>query len=92
MISTICHHFVAIAPGHLLESFIKGPRACIGRKFATTEAVCFLTMLLRDWKVEPLLNAGETVDQWKDRVLQASLIFTLSIRDVPVRFVRRTGR
>ena len=49
-------------------------------------------MLLRDWKVEPLLNEGETVDQWKDRVLQASLIFTLSIRDVPVRFVRRTGR
>ena len=68
---------------------LSGPRACIGRKFATTEAVCFLTMLLREWRVEPLLNNGETVEQWKKRVLQAEMIFTLSIRHVPIRFIRR---
>ncbi|KAJ3550511.1 hypothetical protein NM688_g5063 [Phlebia brevispora] len=70
-------------------AFSIGPRACIGRKFAITEAVCFLTVLLRDWKVEPLLNEGESVEEWKERVLQASLIFTLSIRAVPVKFIRR---
>lgn len=46
-------------------------------------------MLLRDWRVEPLLDEGESIEQWKERVLQASLIFTLSIRPVPIRFVRR---
>ena len=66
-----------------------GPRACIGRKFSTVEAVCFLTMILRDWSIEPMLEKGETLDQWKERVLQATLRFTLGIRQVPVRFRRR---
>ncbi|KAL0565654.1 hypothetical protein V5O48_016370, partial [Marasmius crinis-equi] len=48
-------------------AFSFGPRACIGRKFATTEAICFLTMLLRDFKVEPLLERGESLDEWKGR-------------------------
>ena len=66
-----------------------GPRACIGRKFATTEAVAFLTILLRDWKVEPLLQIGETVDGWKKRVFEARFGFTLAVGTVPVRFIRR---
>ncbi|KAL0568976.1 hypothetical protein V5O48_012994 [Marasmius crinis-equi] len=73
----------------LFTAFSFGPRACIGRKFATTEAVCFLTMLLRDWKVEPLLASGESVGGWKGRVLNANLGLTLSAGEVPVRFVRR---
>jgi hypothetical protein len=66
-----------------------GPRACIGRKFATTESVCFLTLLLRDFKVEPLLRVGETKEQWQDRALEAKIAITLGVVDVPVRFVRR---
>lgn len=72
-----------------------GPRACIGRKFAATEAVAFLTMLLRDWAVEPLLGIKkgsqeqETIDEWKNRVLEAKLVLTLGISYVPVRFTRR---
>lgn len=66
-----------------------GSRACIGRKFATTEAVSFLTLFLRDWKVEPLLNAGETVEQWRERVIDAELFITLGIKAVPLRFTRR---
>ncbi|KAL0570941.1 hypothetical protein V5O48_011025 [Marasmius crinis-equi] len=73
----------------LFPAFSFGPRACVGRKFATTEASCFLTMLLRDWKVEPVLAPGESPKEWKERVLVPSLMFTLSVRDVPVRFVRR---
>ncbi|KAJ4473118.1 cytochrome P450 [Lentinula aciculospora] len=70
-------------------AFSVGPRACIGRKFATTEAVCFLSMLLRDWKVTPNLNAGESKEEWKSRVLDAKLVITLGVRDVPLIFVPR---
>ncbi|KAF9261363.1 cytochrome P450 [Marasmius fiardii PR-910] len=70
-------------------AFSMGSRVCVGRKFATTEAVSFLTMFLRDWKVEPLLRPGETVDGWEKRVLDAGVGFTLAIKDVPLRLVRR---
>jgi len=72
------------------SAFNIGPRACVGRKFATTESVCFLTLLLRDFKVEPLLRVGETKEEWRDRVLEAKIALTLGVVDVPVRFVRRT--
>ena len=75
-------------PANILVLHI-GPRACIGRKFATVEAVCFLSMLLRDFKVQPLLQPAETVQQWKDRVLDAKIAITLGVKDVPLKFVRR---
>ncbi|KAG6812865.1 hypothetical protein H0H92_015793 [Tricholoma furcatifolium] len=74
------------------SAFSIGPRACIGRKFATTEAVAFLTMLLRDWKVEPVLKDGETKDAWQKRVLDAHMVLTLGVADVPVRFTRRARK
>ncbi|KAG6841505.1 hypothetical protein C0991_010363 [Blastosporella zonata] len=74
------------------SAFSIGPRACIGRKFATTEAVAFLTMLLRDWKVEPLLRDGETKEAWRERVLDAHLVLTLGVADVPLRFTRRARK
>lgn len=67
----------------------EGPRACIGRKFATTEAVCFLTMIIRDWEINPLLRDGETKEAWRHRVLDASIVITLGVKDVPVTFTRR---
>ncbi|CCM05089.1 uncharacterized protein FIBRA_07296 [Fibroporia radiculosa] len=73
----------------MVTSFGLGPRGCIGRRFATTEAVAFLTMLLRDWKAEPLLKPGESVDEWTKRVIDARFFFTLGIQDVPVRLTRR---
>ncbi|KAF9223689.1 cytochrome P450 [Gyrodon lividus] len=83
----------------LLESeeytaFSVGPRSCLGRKFATTEAVCFLALLLRDWRVEPLLAVKpdgkvETKDEWRERVMQATIRITMGVKDVPLRFVRR---
>lgn len=68
---------------------ILGPRACIGRKFATLEATAFLTLMLRDWKVEPKMAAGQTIEDWKERVLNARQMATLAIYDVPARFTRR---
>ena len=68
-----------------------GPRACIGRKFATVEATAFLTLMLRKWRVEAKLEAGETVEDWKKRVLTVRQMATLAIRDVPARFIRRSA-
>ncbi|KAF9243482.1 cytochrome P450 [Melanogaster broomeanus] len=75
-------------------AFSVGPRSCIGRKFATTEAMCFLASLLRDWRVEPLLamkpdGKVETQDEWRERVMQATISFTMGIKNVPLRLVRR---
>ena len=56
-----------------LTFFGFGPRACIGRKFTSVEAICILTMIIRDWKVEPLFNDGETSEMWRKRSLCAKL-------------------
>ncbi|KAI0916136.1 hypothetical protein AcW1_010008 [Taiwanofungus camphoratus] len=72
-----------------VTAFSIGPRNCIGRRFATTEAVALLTMWLRDWKVEPLLDEGETIEQWSARVIQAKFFLTLGIEDVPIQMTRR---
>ena len=53
------------------------------------EAVSFLTLLIRDWKLEPLLRKGETIPEWKDRVLDAHILITLGVKNAPIRSVRR---
>ncbi|KAJ7759238.1 cytochrome P450 [Mycena metata] len=72
-----------------LSLFSLGPRACIGRKFALTQACCFLTHLLRDWKLEIILEKEESRTQWRSRVLDAKVNMTFGVGDVPVRLVRR---
>ncbi|KAF9529862.1 cytochrome P450 [Crepidotus variabilis] len=70
-------------------AFSIGPRACVGRKFASFEAVAFLTSMLRDFSVYPLLSEGETIGNWKARVLDAKLGITLGVKDVPLKLVKR---
>ncbi|KAG6828823.1 hypothetical protein H0H92_006648 [Tricholoma furcatifolium] len=72
--------------------FSLGPRACIGRKFAAVEAVAFLTMLLHDWHVTPVLEAGETPRAWQERVLDQPMFgLTMTLRGAPVRLTKRTS-
>lgn len=83
--------FLFVAHSHHTNyPFSAGPRTCIGKKFATTEAVGFLTAILRDWKVRPILKKDETREAWGMRVLTGKLEMTLGVHDVPVTFSRRS--
>lgn len=83
---------VSASSASSLDGFIGfsfGPRTCLGHKFAKVEAVCFLTNLLREWKVEVVLREGETIEGWKERILTPQFGVTLTLGQVPVRLVRR---
>ncbi|KAJ6488022.1 cytochrome P450 [Mycena sanguinolenta] len=71
-------------------AFSVGPRACLGRRFATVEATCFLALLLRDWQVLPVLRAGETKEAWRERVLNdVRVSITIKAGDFPIKLARR---
>lgn len=75
-----------------MEGFVGfsfGPRTCLGRKFATVEAVAFLVCLLRDWRVEAIMQGDETPTQWRERVLEPKMGVTLFFGDIPIRLVKR---
>ncbi|KAG5638340.1 hypothetical protein H0H81_000583 [Sphagnurus paluster] len=72
------------------SAFSVGPRACIGRKFATTEGVVFLTLLLRDWFIEPVFHEGESKEAWAKRIFSDPIAgLTLTVKDTPVKLTRR---
>ncbi|KAK0187625.1 cytochrome P450 [Armillaria mellea] len=68
-----------------------GPRACVGRKFAQTEGVCFLAHFLRDWRVEVVPEVGETTTQMWERVAAGATLFgtAFSLGSVPFKFIAR---
>lgn len=68
-----------------------GPRACVGRKFAQTEGVCFLAHFLRDWRVEVVPEVGETTTQMWERVTAGATLFgtAFSLTPVPFKFIAR---
>jgi len=72
-----------------LSMFSIGPRACLGRRFALTEACCFLAHVLRDWRVDIITKPGESRAQWRERVMRAETSLTMGTLDSPLRFIRR---
>ncbi|KAH9963634.1 cytochrome P450 [Russula dissimulans] len=48
-----------------------------------------LTFLVRDWIIEPIMNPGETGEQWRERMMQAEIMITLKVKPLPVRLKRR---
>jgi len=72
--------------------FGDGARACIGRRFAETELIAMLTILISRFKVEVLDEpqfAGETFEQRKTRVLATIFGLTVTPVRVPLVFKRR---
>ncbi|KAG9223608.1 hypothetical protein CCMSSC00406_0009239 [Pleurotus cornucopiae] len=74
------------ADSETFTAFSFGPRTCIGRKFAIVEAVCWLTMVLRDWRVEPLMRPEETEEMRSRRALDARAGITLNMALLLTRF------
>ncbi|CAK5278914.1 unnamed protein product [Mycena citricolor] len=71
--------------------FGAGPRSCVGRRFAQTEAVVFLAHLLHDWRIETVINPGESHEGAMERILAGASMFgtAFALGEVPVRLVSR---
>ncbi|EKM77564.1 hypothetical protein AGABI1DRAFT_101616 [Agaricus bisporus var. burnettii JB137-S8] len=73
--------------------FSGGPRACLGRRFAETESVIVITMLVAQYQIkvkeEPRF-ANESFEMKKERLLKTAVGLTLTPIKVPLVFTRRT--
>ncbi|KAJ7446632.1 cytochrome P450, partial [Mycena latifolia] len=78
-------------PDHDVIMFGAGPRSCVGRRFAQTEAVCFLAHFLRDWEVETVMQDGETKEGCLERIMAGASMFGTAFRlgEVPVKLIAR---
>lgn len=72
-------------------NFSTGPRVCIGRKFALTETTATLVMLIRDWKIEPILQDGDTLLDWRIRCMDDNVAASIGFGPIgfPLRFTKR---
>lgn len=80
------------SPATTLDGFLGfayGPRTCLGHKFAKVESVAFLTLLLREWRVVPVMKDGESRESWRQRVLEPRFEEALLIGEVPLKLIRR---
>lgn len=47
----------------------EGTRDCPGRKFSQVEFVAIIAVLFLSWRVDPVINPGETLDAARKRVM-----------------------
>lgn len=63
----------------------EGARNCPGKKFAQVEFVATMATLFRNYRVQPVVKPGETLDQSRKRVLEvvkdSSVQLLLQMRD-----------
>ena len=72
--------FLGNYPRDAFIPFSGGPRGCIGRGFAETEAVAVLSMIISQYKVEVQEEpqfAGETFEQRRARLLETNITLTI---------------
>ncbi|KAI0631064.1 cytochrome P450 [Trametes polyzona] len=84
--------FLGNYPRDAFLPFSGGPRRCIGRGFAETEAVAVLTMIISRYKVEVREEpqfAGETFEQRKARLFKSQHSLTVYPERAPLVFRRR---
>ncbi|KAJ6587211.1 cytochrome P450 [Mycena vulgaris] len=76
---------------HDVSMFGYGPRACLAKKFTHLEALCFLVLFLRDWRVSIPLPAGESMEEYEERVMgnagRVGLAF--GVRSISLKLTRR---
>ncbi|KAJ7739086.1 cytochrome P450 [Mycena maculata] len=79
-------------PDHEVIMFGAGPRSCVGRRFAQTEAVAFLAHFLRDWEVETVVLEGETKEACFERIMAGASMYgtAFGLGEVPVKIKART--
>ncbi|KAI0320557.1 cytochrome P450 [Amylostereum chailletii] len=77
------------APESDLTMFSMGSRACLGRRFALTETACFLAKMLQRWRVDVVLENGESREEWRKRVMVGFVSMAFGVGTVPVRLVKR---
>lgn len=61
--------FIAPVRGTFL-SWSDGIRDCPGKKFSQVETVATVAAVFKDWRVDPVVNPGETLDGARKRVLR----------------------
>jgi len=84
--------FLGDWPRDAFLPFSGGVRACLGRRFAETEAIAAITMLVARYKVEVLEEpqfANETFERRRDRILDCHSGLSLTPTRVPLVFKRR---
>ncbi|EJT98651.1 cytochrome P450 [Dacryopinax primogenitus] len=72
-------------------NFSYGPRVCVGKKFAQTESLATLAMLMKDYKIQPVLEAGESLAEWRRRNIDDNIQPSIGVGPgkFTVRLVRR---
>ena len=48
-----------------------------------------MTLLLRDWRVVPVMREAESKEAWRERVLKPGFGQALLMGEVPVKLIRR---
>ena len=82
-------------PTEAFMGFSQGARACLGQKFAQTEAVTIISELVRRFEIhldESACRPGEDVVMARDRLLNGcKTVITLTPKPLPIIFRRRPG-
>jgi hypothetical protein len=94
MYQRVTYRFSQLGLGHVsvpfgFKCYRDSNETGIGRKFALVEACSFLVNFLKDWRIEIILQTGETREQWRERVMVSETKMTMGVGDIPVRLIRR---
>ncbi|KZV81717.1 cytochrome P450 [Exidia glandulosa HHB12029] len=81
-------------PRDAFIAFAAGARGCLGRRFAEVESISFLSLFISRFKIdltpEYTARPGETIEQQRDRLCDATAAFSMTPLHLPLIFTRRS--